>query len=558
MPKFIFKIKTITVCLFLLIYSTNMTGQNTVGLISIDHEKSIGGYNLIYPEGQPDVFLLNGCGEIVHTWEDEDSFRPGKTAYLLDNGNLLRAKASNAMGNSFGAGGAGGIVEILTWDSELEWSFTLADSLNRQHHDVLSMENGNVLMIAWEWKNLDALVDNGFDTFASSITTLWPDYLLEINPATNERVWEWHAWDHLVQDYNPNKLNFGVIAEHPELIDINYKELSFERQDFMHTNAIDYDPVKDQVLMSVRNFNEIWIIDHSTTTAEAGIHTGGNSGKGGDLIFRWGNPVAYNNGGLNDQQLFSQHDAQWIDDFVDPSYEHFGEIVLFNNKASAGVSLGQILSPAWDAATHSYLMENGIYLPNGFSETFSHPDPAKNYSSNASSIQVIGNGTVMMCAATQGFIFELTKEGEVVWEYRTPLRLGQPIPQGFELSVSDNFTFQCEKYPEDFPGFIGKDLSPKGHIELSPNISFCTFTDVEEINEKYLTIFPNPAMDFMFLENKTQRPLSIEIFDYSGRIVFTKTINENNTKINISNWPDGVYFLREKDKGIFRKIIKIY
>ncbi len=557
MYKLYFYINSSVICIILALVPFLVSGQNTVGLISVDHEKTVGGFNLIYPEGQSHVFLLNRCGEIVHTWEDDNSFRPGKTAYLLENGNLLRAKTSNTFGSSFGAGGAGGIVEILTWDNELEWSITLADSLNRQHHDVHFMENGNVLMIIWEWKSFAEMVENGFDTLSSTEEELWPDYLLEMNPSTNERVWEWHAWDHLVQDFDPSKKNFGVVSEHPELIDINYKELSFERKDFMHANAIDYDPVKDQVLISVRNFNEIWIIDHSTTTAEAAGHMGGNAGKGGDLIFRWGNPAAYQKGDFTDQLLFSQHDAQWMDNFVSPGYEHFGEIVLFNNKVSLGVSAGQIVAPVWDQAGQAYATEDGIYLPSGFSKTFSHPDPTKNYSSNASSVQVLGDGAVVMCAAGQGFIFELDKAGEVVWEYRTPLRFGQPVLQGFELMVNDNFTFQCEKYPDDFSGLSGKDLSPKGYIELDPNVSFCMFTNATEIEQKSFNVYPNPFTGFIFIENKMSSPFYVEIFDNYGRIVFNKIFSESSLKINTTGWPKGIYYLLEKNSGTHRKIIRL-
>src|SRR5207302_100486 len=54
-----------------------------------------------------------------------------------------------------------------------------------------------------------------------------PDCILEIKPTgktTGEIVWEWHVWDHLIQDIDKTKPNYGEIAEHPELIDINYSQ----------------------------------------------------------------------------------------------------------------------------------------------------------------------------------------------------------------------------------------------------------------------------------------------------------------------------------------------
>jgi hypothetical protein len=96
---------------------------------------------------------------------------------------------------------------------------------------------------------------------------------------------------------------YGVVTDHPELVDINFGDT---KTDWMHTNSIDYNEKFDQILISVHNFNEIWVIDHSTTTEEAAGHTGGNSGKGGDLLYRWGNPQAYERGTASDQQLFLQ------------------------------------------------------------------------------------------------------------------------------------------------------------------------------------------------------------------------------------------------------------
>ena len=36
-----------------------------------------------------------------------------------------------------------------------------------------------------------------------------------------EIVWEWHAWDHLIQDFDSKRENYGDVTAHPERIDIN-------------------------------------------------------------------------------------------------------------------------------------------------------------------------------------------------------------------------------------------------------------------------------------------------------------------------------------------------
>ena len=552
------KKRVLLIAAFIAGLASFLCSQNTVGLISFDNGNSIGGYNLIYPEKQPNIYLLNECGEIVHIWEDEPGNLPGKTAYLLPNGYLLRSKfdPEQLTGPTIGAGGSGGVVELLTWDNDLLWSYVVMDSLTRQHHDIHPMPNGNVLLFAWEVKSFSEMLENGFNPVVNVQAEYWPEYILEVDPSTNSIVWEWHTWDHLIQDYDSAKANYGIVSEHPELIDINYNEYSSGKKDWMHANAIDYDPVNDHILLSVRNFNEIWIIDHSTTKEEAATHTGGNSGKGGDLLFRWGNPEAYKKGTPADRKLFFQHDAQWVDDFVDTSYEHYGAIVLYNNAIADGLSLGHVLKPVWNAAAQVYEQENGLFLPLDFSATFSHPDTSRNYSTAASSVQIIGNGHVVMCAARQGFAFELSPDGTVVWEYRVPLQQGQPVPQGTLLQLSDNFTFQLERYPENFQAFAGRDLSPVGFIELEPNDSFCMATPVEErAGGRDLQIFPNPASQTFSILKEKKRLLFLEIINQYGQIVFSKEIEDKILEINVSEWPQGIYFIKEKNSTQVFKVV---
>jgi len=143
-----------TTVLFLVLIGTVSSllfAQNTVGLLSYNPSSSFDGYNLIYPHNQGNVYLLDNCGEIVHQWEDSDEFRPGNTAYILDDGKLLRAKRPTSIAdNPIWAGGGGGIVELLDWDNNLLWSFTMNNETERLHHDMAIKPNGNVLMIAWQ------------------------------------------------------------------------------------------------------------------------------------------------------------------------------------------------------------------------------------------------------------------------------------------------------------------------------------------------------------------------------------------------------------------------
>jgi len=61
----------------------------------------------------------------------------------------------------------------------------------------------------------------------------------------------------------------------------------------MHANGIFYDPATDLIYMSVNFYSEVWVIDHSTTTAEAAGNQGGQFNRGGDLVYRFGNPSLF-------------------------------------------------------------------------------------------------------------------------------------------------------------------------------------------------------------------------------------------------------------------------
>lgn len=144
-------------------------------------------------------------------------------------------------------GGAGGKLEQYDWDGNHIWEFGYSNEDYCLHHDVEVLPNGNILMIAWENKTEAEALAAGRNPDLLSDGELWPDKIIEVKPkgsSGGEVIWEWHVWDHMIQDYDNSKDNFGVVSEHPEKINLNYTDKQ-ESADWNHLNAIDYNEESD-------------------------------------------------------------------------------------------------------------------------------------------------------------------------------------------------------------------------------------------------------------------------------------------------------------------------
>ncbi len=530
----------------------SLYSQNTVGLLSYTPDRAYDGYNLYYPHNQSTVYLIDNCGEIVHSWPGEDNIKPGNMAYLLDDGRLVTtSRPSDITQDAIWAGGGGANIEIKDWDNNVEWTYTLNDSTARLHHDIAPIvKNGKltILAIAWEQKSLDEVIEAGRDTSVLASGELWPDYIFEIDPETNAIVWEWHVWDHLIQDFDPSKSNYGVIADNPGKVDINYDFDGSGNADWMHSNALDYDPINAQILLCVPNFHEVWIIDHTTTTAEAATSFGGFGGKGGDLMYRWGNPAVHGAGTAEDQTLFYPHDAHFIDDFITGLDPTFGKIGIFNNRVGADYSTINIFDPAFDMYEWAFPMSGSNFFPSEFELDKKHPvDSTLMWSTGLSSLQYLPNTNLLVCVGRFGYTYEMTQEGEIVWEYKTPIIGGFAATQGDTLSINNNLTFRVTRYPHDYVAFDGKDLSQKGWLELEPNTTFCDQilpSDDVQIDYK-IEIYPNPADNMIVIEWDESMYVDIEVFDIIGhRRYLERKVSGGMKYIDTSTLENGTYILR--------------
>ena len=434
----------------------------TVGLF-LNESRASEGYTLFAPMRSSTTFLIDNQGREVHSWKS--SHQTGTSVYLLDTGLLLRT--CRAPGPTvFDAGGAGGRIELLDWDGSVLWEFEYADEIHLAHHDVKYLPNGNILLIAWEWVSREEALAAGRNPELLADGELWPDTVIEVDPF-GEIVWKWRVMDHLVQDYDPSLPNHGDPAANPRLIDANHTGAT-SGADWTHINSIDYNPDLDQIILSVHGFNEVWIIDHSTTTDQAAGHTGGDFGRGGDLLYRWGNPAAYGAGTAADKKLFGQHDAQWIASGSPGE----GDILIFNNGLTRPQgkysTVDQVALPT-DGAGGYYLEDGAAYGPEDASWIYRAVPPSSFYAQNISGVQRLPNGNTLVCEGTSGTFFEITDQGELVWKYVNPvtgqgaLGVDETIP-GSNGNL-ENSVFKIRRYEPDYPGLDGQDLTPGEVIE---------------------------------------------------------------------------------------------
>ena len=189
-----------------------------IGLIQ-NTPKAFPGYTLFAPKHYLFTYLLNNEGQAVHSWASH--YEPGQSVYLLENGHLLHCCFTKSKG--FTRGGEGGRLEEFDWDGNLVWEFEYATDQYLMHHDVKVLPNGNILALAVEKKTLEDCLAAGFNPDNLRDQMLFPDYVVEVQPARpkgGKIVWEWHVWDHLIQDFDKTKSNYGKVSDHPELIDV--------------------------------------------------------------------------------------------------------------------------------------------------------------------------------------------------------------------------------------------------------------------------------------------------------------------------------------------------
>lgn len=545
-------VKKFLLLLLLLCATSSVYSQNTVGNISITND-AYDGFTLFTIHKK--TYLINNCGNVINEWTSE--FTPGNAVYLLPNGNVLRAGKKDGL-SQINFGGTGGVVELFDWDGNLLWQYEHNTDDYRQHHDVYPMPNGNILILAATIMTEAEAIQAGRDPNFIIDNKVYNEQIFEVEPiGTNgvNVVWEWNIKDHLIQDFDNTKDNFGVVADHPEKLDFNFLGYRNGDANWLHVNSIQYNEVLDQIIISSRHMNEIWIIDHSTTTAEASSDTGGTYGKGGDFLYRWGNPLAYDHGTIDDQKLFGQHYPHVVPEGTPDA----GKIILFNNGINRTPLFSQvdiINPPATSPGVYDYTAGEayGPETPDySYSDTTN--DPSDFFSSFISGAQRLPNGNILICEGREGRFFEINSNEDIVWEYVNPVNnVDGGITDQTESAVN-NLTFRATKYAKTYAAFTGRDVSPGLPIEGNPDLSACNAVlSAGSVTIDYLKIYPNPVVNELTIDIAKNID-KIEFYTISGKKIME---NKHSNIIDVSEIKPGIYILKiyTEESVIFKKVIK--
>ena len=467
----------------------NMFGHGIPRGLTKSSEGLADGYVMFTVPNSASTYLINRKGEVVHEWKSNYNvgFLGG---YLMDDGSLIQC-AEDPDYPVFGHGGPFGRIQKISWNGKMMWDFEYATQKEMVHHDVAVLPNGNILAIVYELKSYDEAIAKGRKPELTPKDGPWLEKIVEIVPQGKHGgkiIWEWKVWDHLIQNNDVVKANYGNPKDHPELLDFNVGDpippaISQDSLDILqakgwagsndtpgslgadiyHFNAIKYNPKLNQIVISSPELNEIFIIDHSTTTEEAAGHKGGKSGKGGDFLYRWGNPENYQRGDSTDRKLGGQHDVRWIEEGKPGA----GNLTAFNNNVP-GRPDSLVYSAVFELSVQAdpdgnYIIGNDKpFGPEKPSWVYIAADTISFHSSFISGAHRMNNGNMFINEGARGRLFEVTPEGKIVWEYLNPYRgeIRKPNGDPTDVMPMTYSEFRSTFIPADHPAFAGKELKP--------------------------------------------------------------------------------------------------
>ncbi len=471
--------------------------------------QSWGKYTLIASQGSTTAKLVDLQGTTYKSWSLSGS--NGYCSLLTPDRCLVRIVGGN--------GGSGGSkIEKVDWNGKVVWSYSIA-----AHHDICVLPNGNVLATVQATATSAELSERGFTGGTTTVSnSLSYDKIVEIDGVNQKIVWEWRFIDHLIQNVKSSASNYGVPADNPQRFNIQVKGDN-GYNDWMHMNGLDYNPLRDQIVISCKYMKEIFVIDHSTTTAEAKTSSGGLSGKGGDFLYRWGCPSNYGKTNTSTNVFGTIHNASWIlgENYLaqntNSSGENYhayaGQISVFSNTNVGGMT---IIPPYSENSFLFDYTQGSAYGPTSYYKKLS----ISGRSTNMGCAQALPNGNMLVFGGS-GFstVYEVNSSGSSIW--------------------TNNTVSNCAKMARYSEAYVNGD-----YAEICANVaigSLGTGLAKNTVQSKW-SVPSGKAGETLLINNLEESPDNlIELYDLSGRKL---AVQKGSSGITLPQCTKGIYIIQ--------------
>jgi len=419
------------------------------GTTRYDPAKAYNSY-MLFTGGDNIAHLIDLNGNSVHEWKDanghstliDPALTDGKRGHVFVTLETVEGKGTGLVPGQTSRKIAKSIGE-LDWDGKVVWEFgnKAPGGAAQQHHDWARLPNGNTIVLA----NLVHSI-KGFKQ-----EQVFDDIIYEVNP-TGEVVWKWLASDHLEElGFTPDELKLVRNADNADFLHVNNLKVVGANHWFDEGDKR-FDP--ENLIIDSRSANFIVIIDkksgkiawslgpHYPALAEA---------QKARVIPR---PV---------DQISGQHDVH----IIPKGFPGAGNLLVFDNQGEGGYPPVPLsftggsrvleIDPVKKEIVWQYTGE-------------SSGGPGWSFrSTHISAARRLPNGNTFIDEGQSGRLFQVTRDGEIVWEYvnayprvgkdttsgratiNYQLYRGQPVP--YEWVPADTAHSEKAVVPPDFSQF---------------------------------------------------------------------------------------------------------
>jgi hypothetical protein len=384
------------------------------GTTIYDPERAWSGFTVLSPLQTPAVVVIDMNGAVVKRWEGFNN-SAGGPARVLPGGVVVAASGARPPHQES--------LELVQqrFDGTVTWRFSRNEQIQtregatiwsaRQHHDwqresfpagyyspesAPAVDGDRTLVLTHTTRTRPAVAD----------VPLEDDRLIEVS-WTGDILWEWAASDHIDEmGFAPDARQAIKAAQA-----FNKGRGSF---DWLHVNSATYLGPNRWFDQGDARFTPSHVILSSREASLLAI-----VGRDGRIVWRLGPDFSQSRELRAIRQIIGQHHAHLIPKGLPGA----GNLLVFDNGGASGYGFANPIAPngvgAFVRPTSRVLEIDPVTLE----LVWSYTNP-RFFSTNISGAQRLPNGNTLVTAGAGGRIFEVTRDGTIVWEYVYPLFSG--------------------------------------------------------------------------------------------------------------------------------------